>query len=95
MTQRQAKTIVRDPQAHIDALVKAGVLGVAPGINLHVVHTAYAVLPPHTHDWCYRPRDDGSPEVIIACTHDDCDAWFPVPQGEDQYEGPVPEEFGT
>lgn len=49
-----AAGILKDPQAHIDALVEAGVLlkrGHVHGAQAGGVRYDYAVAQPHKHDW--------------------------------------------
>lgn len=68
--------ILANPQAHIDALVEAGVL--APVANDRVMPglVAYAVVPPHEHEWWLhglhlveppRPLTEGTVTVQCAC----------------------------
>jgi hypothetical protein len=62
-----ADAIVGDPQAHIDALVEAGVLFEASrgfnGRTLERIETLYKVPKPHVHDWQITKAITG-PKVV-------------------------------
>lgn len=55
-TDHVAETIAADPQAHIDALVEAGVLEKQPDafIDPLIKGPAYVVVQPHKHEWQVR-----------------------------------------
>jgi hypothetical protein len=76
-----AQGIVEDPQAHIDALVEAGVLR-RSGIGTDY----YFVVPPeppHDHNWRWTPTG------IVVCLG--CDKSFlPSRDQYPKYEGEVP-----
>ena len=67
-----AHGITDDPQAHIDALVEAGVLerlgtwGAEPS-GRHI--TAYGVVQPHVHDWRVigPTQADSVSQVLVGC----------------------------
>lgn len=59
--------IIDDPQAHVDALVAAGVLTPIRGDSTMKAFDEYRVVhPPHDHDW----RVDGADSTVIylRCT---------------------------
>jgi hypothetical protein len=65
-----AKLILDDPQAHIDALVEAGVLAPAfvsmPTSNGQISGQGYRVVQPkHEHDW--RVHSTGPGTVTLHC----------------------------
>lgn len=70
-TRQQADAIRKDPQAHIDALVEAGVLRPTPGST----RGSYQVVqpePPHEHRW--GVLDDGGRGRLLPITCVRCGA---------------------
>lgn len=87
----QASTILANPQAHIDALVEAGVLErdeawvPVPGRTINEFQVRYRVVrskPPHVHDWRVNVRPMIEPStgmVSLVCTDTDCTVRWEVP----------------
>lgn len=67
-----AKGIIAEPQAHIDALVEAGVLRHDHGLDHHL----YAVVKPHVHDWCVS--QSVTPALVVLHCYG-CDTGVGVP----------------
>lgn len=63
-----ARAILYDPQAHIDALVEAGVLRERTATT-DGSFTSYVVVQPHEHDWRIRGLSGvmGNWKVTVAC----------------------------
>jgi hypothetical protein len=89
--ERYVEGILRNPQAHIEALVEAGVLAEAKSANAlgfeDQGRTCYVVLqpePPHEHDWRWFGDH-------VRCADRTCDQFFLPPWSErPRYEGVVP-----
>lgn len=81
-----AEGILANPQCHIDALVKAGVLEKAEWASREMGHmsvtqegrTCYMVTLPHKHSW-YLHGLRGSTQVELGCTSLVCDVKVVVP----------------
>lgn len=81
----QATRIMNDPQHHIDALVKAGVLEEAKwaprlgdfvpagGTVTDMGRVCYVVVPAHKHEWTVLVGRSNSDTLLLVCNGAECD----------------------